>query len=224
MRRIPTLVAAMQRLGTQPAESRSPSPSSRPQKNRDSASMISSERFASAFGYAARAHAAQLRKGSTVPYISHPLAVSALVLEYGGDEDQAIAALLHDVIEDGGAAHASPINQYFGERVLRIVLDCTDALGAQKPEWLPRKQRYLEHLAGVAPDSLLVNACDKLHNARCILRDLQQYGDAAFERFSAGREPVLWYYRKLSELFSRREALPAAALREVVAGIEALAG
>lgn len=224
MRRIPTLVAAMQRLGTPPEATRSPPHSSRKQKNRDNPSMISSERFSSALGYAARVHAAQLRKGSAVPYISHPLAVSALVLEYGGDEDQAIAALLHDVIEDGGVEHASPINQYFGERVLRMVLDCTDALGAQKPEWLPRKQRYLEHLAGVAPDSLLVNACDKLHNARCILRDLQLCGSEAFERFSAGREQVLWYYRSLSELFSQREALPAAALREVVTGIEGLAG
>lgn len=220
MRKVPTLVVAMQRLGSPPQAGPSGS-----KKKRGRQTMIGNERLSSAFGYAARVHAGQLRKGTEVPYISHPMAVSALVLEYGGDEDQVIAALLHDVVEDGGAQHASQINQYFGERVLRLVLDCTDAVDQQpKSEWLPRKQRYLEHLTEVAADSLLVNACDKLHNARCILRDLEQHGGKVFNRFGAGRDGVLWYYRSLSELFTRREALPAAALREVVAGIGRLAG
>lgn len=223
MHRIPTLVTAMQRLGAPPEDLR---PSSHPAgtEKKDGLSMIGSERFSSAFGCAARAHAEQLRMGSTVPYIAHPLAVCSLVLEYGGDEDQAIAALLHDVIEVGGVEYAVQISQCFGERVLRMVLDCTDAIGQSKPEWRPRKQRYLEHLAEVAADSLLVNACDKLHSARCILRDLQQCGVEAFTPFGAGREQVLWYYRSLNELFGRRQALPARALGEVVTGIERLAG
>ena len=223
MRRIPALVTAMQRLGA-PAAAIPPDPPARRQKKRARLPMSGNERFAQALAYAAQVHAGQLRKGTAVPYIAHPLAVSALVLEHGGDEDQAIAALLHDVIEDGGIRHASPINQHFGERVLRMVLDCTDALGEARPEWALRKRRYLEHLDEVAADSLLVNACDKLHNARCILRDLEQDGAATLERFSGGREQLLWYYRSLSELFVRREALPAAALGAVVAGIEALAG
>lgn len=222
MRRIPPLVTAMQRLGSpSPADRAGDQPGSRRSGGRQA--LIDSERLCRAFGYAAQVHASQRRKGTTVPYIAHPLAVSALVLEYGGDEDQAIAALLHDVIEDDGARHASQINRYFGERVLRMVLDCTDALDQGEPEWRPRKQRYLAHLAEVGADSLLVNACDKLHNARCILADLQRCGPATLERFGGGRDGVLWYYRSLSELFVRRRMLPAAALGEVVAGIVELA-
>jgi (p)ppGpp synthase/HD superfamily hydrolase len=223
MRRIPTLVTAMQRLGA-PAQAAAATAQPPIREHREPSAMNHSERLSRAFGYAAHVHAGQLRKGTAVPYISHPLAVSALVLEYGGDEDQAIAALLHDVVEDGGHQHASQINQYFGERVLRMVLDCTDALDQGEPEWRARKQRYLAHLAEVGADSLLVNACDKLHNARCILHDLERFGPASLERFSGGREGVLWYYRSLGELFARREALPAAALGAVVAGIVGLAG
>lgn len=222
MRSIPQLVTAMQRLGS-PLQADAQAGQPATGNRRGNPAMSNSDRLSRAFGYATHVHAGQLRKGTAVPYISHPLAVCALVLEYGGDEDQAIAALLHDVIEDDGARHASQINQYFGERVLRMVLDCTDALDQAELAWLPRKQRYLAHLAEVGADSLLVNACDKLHNARCILRDLEQSGVATLERFSGGRDGVLWYYRSLDELFTRRAALPAPALGGVVASIVGLA-
>ena len=163
-------------------------------------------RLASAMTYAALIHGAQKRKGTTIPYVSHLMSVSALVMEFGGDEDQAIAGLLHDTLEDCGAEHQKVIRASWGPRVAKIVLDCTDGVSdgdGKKPDWQTRKRLYLEHLRTVNSDSLLVSACDKLHNARAIGTDLRA-GHDVFARFKAGRDGTLWYYQSLAKAFSSR--------------------
>lgn len=160
-----------------------------------------------AFSLAAKLHGAQFRKGTTVPYLSHLLSVAALVMEYGGDQEQTIAALLHDAVEDCGAEHLPVIRHCFGARVARIVNDCTDAVASpsgRKADWKPRKLAYLGRLAKVEPDTLLVSGCDKLHNARSTVRDLRHVGPAVFARFTAGKEETLWYYREVSGIFLER--------------------
>jgi GTP pyrophosphokinase len=163
-------------------------------------------RFDEALQLAADLHRVQTRKGGAIPYLSHLLGVASLVIEYGGDEDLAIAGLLHDVLEDCGAQHADQIRQRFGDRVLRIVEACTDGTpnpNGQKGPWQERKQAYLEHLASAAEDALLVSACDKLHNARAIASDLAS-GQDVFARFKGGRDGTLWYYRNLLGIFEDR--------------------
>ena len=194
------------------------------------------ERFTAAVDHARIAHGAQRRKGSEVPYLYHLLGVASLVLEYGGDEDQAIAALLHDVVEDCGEAQVALIRQRFGERVLAMVLGCTDGTAegkaahadaaAKRHDWLVRKQRYLTHLAGAADEVLLVSGCDKLHNARAIIGDLENpaVGAAVFGRFNGGRGGTLMYYQLLADLFSHRGLPMAVALEAAVARIFRLAG
>ena len=149
-------------------------------------------------------HAAQLRKGTRIPYIAHLMSVSALVMEHGGDLEQAVAAMLHDTIEDCGAQHEAEIRARFGDRVTAIVLACTDADTFPKPPWRARKEAYLAHLEETGTDALLVSACDKLHNARAIVEDLREFGPAMMARFKAGLEGTLWYYGALAEVFSRR--------------------
>lgn len=159
-----------------------------------------------ALDYAADAHQAQTRKGSAIPYLGHLLGVASLVIDHGGDEEQAIAGLLHDVLEDCGLQHADPIRERFGERVLRIVEACTDGTpdeSGEKAPWRARKQAYLAHLADVADDALLVSACDKLHNARAIASDLAS-GQDVFARFKGGRDGTLWYYQGLLGTFEDR--------------------
>ncbi len=165
---------------------------------------LNHQRLADAFAFAATAHAGQPRKSTTIPYISHLMSVSALVLEHGGDEDQAIAGLLHDVIEDCGADYEPTIRERFGERVARIVRACTDADTKPKPDWQVRKETYLRHLQLEGPEVLLVSACDKLHNARAIVSDQHAIGLAVFDRFSASQVQVLWYYRSLTEIYRAR--------------------
>ena len=162
-------------------------------------SMALSPRFVDAVAYAAAVHAQQVRKQTTIPYISHLLGVSSLALEYGADEDEAIAALLHDAVEDHGPSHIAIIREKFGERVLEIVLGCTDAEGEPKPPWRERKQRYLAHLEHASASIHLVSACDKLHNLRSIVRDYRASGEALWPRFKAGRDGVVWYYEQLAE-------------------------
>lgn len=169
--------------------------------------MILTTRYGAAVAFAAEAHAGQVRKGTTVPYITHPLAVSALVIEHGGDEDQAIGGLLHDVLEDCGEAYAATILDRFGARVLGIVRGCTDGLmdaQGRKPDWHTRKAAYVAHLAEADFDTVLVSACDKLHNARAILADREAIGDAVFDRFRVGRADTERYYRSLHAVFARR--------------------
>ncbi|MBU2600803.1 MAG: HD domain-containing protein [Actinobacteria bacterium] len=161
-------------------------------------------RFASALELARRAHDGQLRKGTRIPYLSHPLAVAALVLEHGADEDEAIAALLHDVVEDGGGRDAlDAIRAEFGDRVADIVLGCSDHVAEPgevdrpKAEWRARKDAYLEHFLTADRSVLLVAAADKLHNARSIRDDYEVHGSLLWQRFTAGPADVLWYFRSL---------------------------
>jgi (p)ppGpp synthase/HD superfamily hydrolase len=179
-------------------------------------------RFQQALVFAAQLHERQVRKASAVPYIAHLLAVAALVLEHGGDEDEAIAALLHDAVEDqGGLETRAQIARQFGERVTKIVDGCTDAVVIPKPPWEPRKQAYLEHLRLAERSVLLVAAADKLHNARSIRADHAVLGPAVWQRFSAPRERTLWYLRSAAEIIGERLDSPLAALLvEEVARLE----
>jgi (p)ppGpp synthase/HD superfamily hydrolase len=183
------------------------------------------ERLSSAITYALTVHADQERKGAQTPYIAHLLAVCALVLEAGGDQEQAMGAVLHDAIEDGGPAQEGEIRSRFGERVARIVRGCTDADALPKPPWRTRKEEYLHHLRSAPSDVLLVSCADKLHNARAIASDGLTHGAAVFDRFSAGRVGVLWYYAALSELFTHRLPGPLSRdLARAVAEIHSLPG
>jgi (p)ppGpp synthase/HD superfamily hydrolase len=165
------------------------------------------DRFGEALAFAERAHRAQVRKGTTIPYVAHLLAVASLVLEHGGGEDQAIAALLHDVVEDqGGAAAAAEIRARFGDRVADIVLACTDTEATPKPPWRARKEAYVASVAGKTDDAILVTACDKLHNATAILEDYRVLGEALWPRFTGGREGTLWYYRALADAIAARSS------------------
>jgi len=159
--------------------------------------------LADATALAMRLHAEQTRKGTSIPYIAHLMSVSALVLEHGGDEEQAIAGLLHDAIEDCGIHCEAVIEARFGTRVAAIVRACTDAETLPKPPWRARKEAYLAHLEHAGADALLVSACDKLHNARSIVDDLHAHGPFMMSRFNAGMEGTLWYYRALATAFSR---------------------
>ena len=183
------------------------------------------DRFDEALGLASRLHRHQRRKASNIPYIAHLLAVAALVLEHGGDEDQAIAGLLHDAVEDqGGLATADMIRARFGDRVADCVLACSDSTAQAKEPWRLRKQRYLASLAAKSADALLVTGCDKLHNATAILNDLQEVGVAVFDRFTAKRDGTLWYYRSLADALGEIRPGPLSArLDAVVAAIEARA-
>ncbi len=169
-----------------------------------------SARLAEAFAYALRLHSGQLRKRlpedptPEVPYLAHLMAVAALVLEHGGDEDEAIAALLHDGPEDqGGQATLDEIRRRFGERVAAIVGDCTDTLESPKPPWLERKRAYLTRLPEASESALLVSLADKVHNTRAIRAARRQLGERVWERFNADREGVIWYYRSLLELYDK---------------------
>lgn len=156
-------------------------------------------RFSAALAYAAELHGDQLRKGTAIPYVAHLLAVAAIVIEYGGDEDQAIAALLHDAVEDqGGHDTLKRIRVRFGERVAGLVHACTDSFeqGPNKPAWKERKEQYLASLKGNPPEALLISAADKLHNATSILEDYLVHGEDLWRRFKGGRDS-LWYYREL---------------------------
>ncbi len=162
-------------------------------------------RLQRAFRYAAAKHYGQTRKQSAVPYLSHLMAVASLVLEAGGDEDMAIAALLHDVVEDcGGMPRLREIRQRFGSRVAKIVEGCTDSFGEPKPEWVERKKDYLREVKHAGVETRLVSASDKLHNVRTILADYRQHGEAIWTRFTGKREGTLWYYRALSDEYRRR--------------------
>lgn len=154
------------------------------------------ERFEQALVYATRLHAQQVRKGSGVPYISHLLSVAALVLENGGDEDEAIAALLHDAIEDqGGVPTREAIRQQFGERVTQIIDGCTESDTVPKPPWRDRKQRMIEYLRYASAEVRRVAIADKLHNARSTLAEYRREGEAVWQRFKGGKEGTLWFYR-----------------------------
>src|ERR1700686_4330225 len=162
-------------------------------------------RLQRAFRYAADKHEGQTRKQTAVPYISHLMAVAGLVLEAGGDEEMAMAALLHDVVEDcGGMPRLREVRKQFGPRVARIVEGCTDTFVDPKPEWLQRKKDYLREVKHADAETRLVSASDKLHNVRTILADYRRDGDAIWKRFTGKQEGTLWYYRALSNEYQRR--------------------
>ncbi len=161
-------------------------------------------RFQRAFEFAAKQHSGQTRKASTIPYIAHLMGVASLVFEAGGDEDLAIAALLHDVVEDcGGAPMLKQIRRRFGSRVAKIVDGCTDAYGLPKPPWHERKVSYINRLKKEDDETRLVSAADKLNNVRSILSDYRTIGESVWSRFHGGRDGTLWYYRTLRDEFLR---------------------
>ncbi len=183
-------------------------------------------RFEDALVYTAQLHSSQRRKGSNVPYLSHLMAVAATVLEFGGTEDEAIAGLLHDAVEDqGGAATLAVIEKRYGKTVAAIVAGCSDTDVVPKPPWKARKQAYLAHLQSASDGVLLVSAADKLHNARAILADLRNpaVGDTVWSYFKASKADTLWYYRSLADTYLQKmpaDKLPLA--REVDAVVRTL--
>jgi (p)ppGpp synthase/HD superfamily hydrolase len=164
------------------------------------------DRLLDALAFAARAHDGQVRKGTTIAYISHPMAVASLVMEDGGDEDETIAALLHDVVEDTDTTVADVATR-FGDRVASIVEACTDAFSKPKPPWRERKETYLERLPS-HPEAWRVSIADKLHNSRSIVVDVRRDGVGSFDRFNGGRDGTLWYYRSLADFFAQRRPGP----------------
>lgn len=186
--------------------------------------MKLSDRFTDAFIYASQLHANQTRKGRGVPYIAHLLGVASIALEHGANEDEAIAALLHDAIEDqGGAATRAEIRRRFGDTVTAIVDGCTDTDITPKPPWRQRKEAYIAHISNASPSVRLVSSADKLYNARSILNDYRLLGDALWERFRGGKQGTLWYYRALVEAFRAVESTPLVdELERVVSELEQL--
>ena len=171
------------------------------------------QRFVEAVALAVEVHGHQERKGLRVTYLSHVLGVAATVWEYGGDEDLAIAGLLHDAVEDGGGvAMRDRIAAAFGGRVAAVVVECSDSITedpSDKAPWFERKVRYLDAMRGTSDDAILVSAADKVHNARAILADHHTVGDALWSRFNpaAGADGTVWYYRRLEEMIVPRLAV-----------------
>lgn len=166
-----------------------------------------SDKLAEAFHFALEAHNGKTRKGTSIPYLSHLMAVSAIVMEYGGTERDAIGALLHDTVEDCGVTY-DQISQRFGEDVAQIVRGCTDSeTTGEKAPWRDRKERYIAHVRGGNAVALLVSAADKLHNCRSIIRDVRQRGDQVWRRFNVQAKPrdILWYYESLVSAYRSHE-------------------
>lgn len=170
--------------------------------------LTTTDRFESAMVYAHQVHRHQRRKGTGIPYIAHILGVAALAIEYGADEDEAIASLLHDAVEDGGGeARLAEIRAQFGDRVGDIVLGCSDSLvedPEDRLEWQERKENYLAHLENASASVCLVSAADKLHNVRSIIRDYHEHGDDIWQRFQGKRDGTLWYYETVAHTLIRR--------------------
>lgn len=183
------------------------------------------DKFSDALVYAERRHRRQRRKGNDIPYVAHLLVVSATVLEHGGDEDTAIAALLHDAVEDqGGLPTLREIEANFGSRVAAIVEACTDSVSedpATKLPWEDRKRAYLAHLAHADADVALVAAADKLHNLTAMIRDVRRDGPAVMKKFKAPPERQLWYFREVVKALGRHRA--RAPVEEIERGVETLA-
>ncbi len=190
------------------------------------ANPILSTKFDDALAFAVDLHREQPRKGTGVPYVSHLLSVAALVLEHGGTEDQAIAALLHDAVEDqGGRPTAERIRERFGDLVAEIVDGCTDTDVSPKPPWRLRKEAYVARVRNEPAHVRLVSAADKLHNARTMVTDLRIHGPALWERFNAGRDETLWYLESLVAAFREAGTTPIVEeLARTVAELRAVSG
>lgn len=184
------------------------------------------KRFEHALVYSFQLHKNQRRKATGVPYFSHIMGTTALVIESGGDEDAAIAALLHDAVEDqGGLAVLEEIRKLFGERVAMIVDGCSDAYENPKPPWRERKESYLVKLAKADVDTRRVSLADKLHNARCLLKALQLVGEETWGRFNGGKQGTLWYYQSLVHIFHKTgDDAMTQELTQVVHQIQNLSG
>jgi (p)ppGpp synthase/HD superfamily hydrolase len=190
-----------------------------------SAALLS-DRFTQALEMACRLHARQSRKGTRTPYVAHLLAVTSLVLEQGGTENEAIAAALHDAVEDqGGMETGREIARCFGDEVFDIVIGCSDCTEGPKPSWQGRKTAYLAKLRSASPSVHRVSLCDKLHNARSLLCDYRVMGEELWSRFNGGKDGTLWYYRELIVVYRERGASPLLdELERVVTELERLAG
>ncbi len=190
-----------------------------------------SEKLDDALAFVADAFRTRIRKGSGIPYLTHLLAVMVIVAEHGGDEEQMLAALLHDYLEDIEGAEAETIEKRYGDRVARLVEGLSDSVTLPKPPWKERKIAYIEHLRTAAPDLKLISTADKLHNARSIRRDFRTVGDQIWDRFTASKEQTLWYYRAIVDALATEWSHAALEeLREEVdqlhrdAGAEAVLG
>lgn len=181
--------------------------------------MYSTTRISAAFALAALVHEKQKRKSTDIPYISHPMAVAAQVAVWGGSEDQFIAALLHDVVEDGGAQYKPVIEEHFGKHVLDLVMACSDAApqrGQPKGAWIERKEKYIANLRSAVDEVLLISAADKWHNLASILADAKQLGEMVFDRFirqdferTDKKKMVLWYYKEIISVYRERKVAAA---------------
>jgi (p)ppGpp synthase/HD superfamily hydrolase len=193
--------------------------------DRTTTEMELTSRFEEALTLALRLHAGQYRKGTSIPYATHLLSVASIALQHGANEDEAIAALLHDAVEDqGGARTREEIRRRFGEAVAEIVDGCTDAEVIPKPPWRPRKEAYIAHVRRASPSVRLVSASDKLDNSRAILADYRVLGESLWKRFHGGKEGTLWYYREMVKAFRESGAHPLIdELDRVVTEIECLA-
>lgn len=184
--------------------------------------MKLTSRFNNALDFAALRHADHVRKGTEIPYVAHLLGVASIALEYGANEDEAMAALLHDAVEDQKAT-LEEIRDRFGAAVADIVAGCSDTDVVPKPEWRARKEAYVAHIRTASPSIQLVSASDKLQNARAILRDYRNVGEALWGRFNGGRDGTLWYYRALVNAFRNVGSLIVDELDRVVSELEAVA-
>ena len=189
------------------------------------------KKYRQALELTAKLHDRQFRKGTKIPYVSHPLHVSALVWEYGGTETQAIAALLHDSVEDqGGRPLLREIRKRYGKAVARIVEECSDSIvdpkkadNAEKAPWLDRKLAHLDHLAGAHDDTMLVALADKTHNTEAMLADGETHGEELWDRFNAGPEDSIWYQHQMSLIFADRLGADDPLVRRHSAALDALA-
>jgi len=171
--------------------------------------MRLSPQFEKALTYVTKIHGGQMRKKTKIPYIAHLLGVAAIAMEYGANETETIAALLHDAVEDcGGAKRLRDIEQKFGKKVAKIVEGCTDTDETPKPPWLERKKTYVSHVRHAPIPTKLVSASDKLHNVRAILMDYRKEGEKLWSRFNGGKQGALWYYRALVKAFSGKRIRP----------------
>lgn len=196
--------------------------------------MYSTDRISAAFALAALVHVKQTRKSTDIPYISHPMAVAAQVSVWGGSEDQFIAALLHDVVEDGGAQYMPVIEENFGKHVLDLVMACSDAApqrGQPKGAWIERKEKYIANLRSAADEVLLISAADKWHNLASILADAKQLGEVVFDRFirqdferTDKKKMVLWYYKELLAVYRERNVPVVVELENLLNEIENVTG
>jgi (p)ppGpp synthase/HD superfamily hydrolase len=191
--------------------------------------MTTTDRFADALTYAEGLHRKQTLRGNDIPYVAHLMAVCATVLEWGGDEDTAIAALLHDAVEDqGGLDTLREIERRFGDRVAGIVLGCTDSMSADptaKASWEERKRAHIGKLADANLDVALVTAVDKLHNLTSMIRDVRKYGPVTLARFNAKPDRLLWYFNSVAAaLRQHRERVPADEIESGVATLASLLG